>query len=160
VTWTGAGYCCAVELAAVFVIAAVAKLRDRNRVAEQFAAMRLRQPVLLAEALPWTELVVAGLLVAAPQIGADLAVVAVGAMTIVLVRLVRSGTAAPCACFGSASSAPVSSVDVARNGVLLVMAVVALGAERAVPSAADVVVVGSASLLAALGLAWARRIRR
>lgn len=126
-TFGGVAYVVAVVLAVVFVVAAVAKLRDLAVVERDFTAMGLRRPYLLARLVPGAELAIAALLVLDPPVGAAIAFVALAAMTIVLVRLLRAGVTTYCACFGAASTnAALSWREVARNAVLIAMAVLAL----------------------------------
>ena len=47
------------------------------------------------------------------------------AFTVVIVRRLLDGSRPPCACFGSRSTRPLGAYHVARNGVLLVLAIVA-----------------------------------
>lgn len=129
-TFGGAAYAVALALAAVFVVAATSKLRAPEIVRRDFEAMGLRNPSLMARVVPALELVIAVSLVVAPSVGASLATTALVAMTVVLVRLLRAGTTAYCACFGSASTArPLTWRAVARNVALVAAAVVALYAE-------------------------------
>lgn len=159
-TWSGTGFVTAVLLAGVFLVAAIAKLRDRRAVAAQFAAMGLWRPVLLAEVLPWFELVAAGLLIAAPAVGAQVGLFALVAMTVVIGRLVAAGATVPCACFGGSSREVVSTVDLVRNTFLLAGAIVATGAVREVPTWADVALAVGGAVLASTAVAALRRTRR
>ncbi|MFN8051158.1 MAG: hypothetical protein U0Q22_06985 [Acidimicrobiales bacterium] len=156
-TWVGVGYCADVVLAVVFVVAAVAKVRDRPRVVREFDAMGIRWPHYAATVLAALELVVAALLVSTGWPGAAGAVAVLGGFTVVLVRQIRSGSQAPCACFGAASSQPVSWVDIVRNAVLMVAALVGLAGERAVPRAVDAAVVTVVTLA---GVGALRALRR
>lgn len=133
-TLGGVAYIVASVLAAVFVVAAVSKLRDLLVVEQQFEAMGLRRPYLMARLVPGSEIGIAALLVLDPPVGAAVAFVALVAMTVVLLRLLRSGVTTYCACFGAASTtAALSWREIARNAVLIAMAVLALYAERGSP---------------------------
>ena len=112
----------AAALAAVFVVAAVAKARDLAGTAEELAALRIRQPNLVARALIPIELAVAVALLVAPAWGAVAAFAVLAAFTAVLVGVVRSGRSASCRCFGAMSTEPISWRTVARNLVLLAVA--------------------------------------
>src|SRR5262249_20780199 len=70
----------------------------------------------------------------------------------VLVRVVRSGSGAPCACFGSVSVAPVGWSAVVRNVGLCVLALGAMGSARGVPEVRAVAVVGMALAAGAIAL--------
>ncbi len=48
------------------------------------------------------------------------------AFTVLLVRALRAGSTAPCACFGSLRTRPVTWWSVARNVALIVLALVSL----------------------------------
>jgi hypothetical protein len=74
---------------------------------------------------------------------------------------VRAGTAVSCGCFGSARHAPVSAVELVRNGFLALAALVALGAPRPVaPGVAAVITTGTAVVIAMVVLALADLKRR
>lgn len=109
-------------LAAIFLVAAVAKLADMpgSRAAlEGFKVPSSLVPVA-SLALPAVEIASAALLVIAPtaQVGAALAVllllVFVGGITAAL----RRGSAPDCHCFGQLHSKPAGTETIARNGVL------------------------------------------
>ncbi len=118
----------AAALAVVFVVAAVAKGRDLDATAREFASLGISRPRVVALLLVPLELAVAVALIAAPPVGATVAFAVLAAFTTVLVGVVRSGRLATCRCFGALSSRPVSNVTLVRNGGLLaVAAVVALG---------------------------------
>ena len=112
-----------VLLAAVFAFAAGAKLADRTATAEGFRALHVRHADLLAVAVPVLELVTAVLLVAAPAVGAGLALFLLFWFSVLLVRRLRAGSNAPCKCFGSTRTRPIAWTDVLRNGLLAVLAV-------------------------------------
>lgn len=154
----------AVVLAAVFAMAAVAKLRRPAATSSSFAALGLPQPGMLAYAVPVVEVVLAVALIDAPAPAAWAAIVLLAAFTAVLARAIAKGTGAPCACFGSARRAtePVSSVELVRNAMLAALAVVATGApagEVGVPSlpALVIVTVAVAAGRLVLGLVDLRR---
>jgi hypothetical protein len=117
-------YGAALALAAVFVRAAVAKLRDRPATAKGFAALGL--PAVAATVVPLAELALAVTLVLVPQWGAVFALAMLAGFTAFLVLALRSGVHAGCNCFGSARQRPVSLADVVRNAVLAALAVLAL----------------------------------
>jgi methylamine utilization protein MauE len=94
----------------VLLVAGAAKLRDR--------------PADVPVVLPWVELVLGALLVV--QVGgrwtATAALLLLTVFLVVVWRRVRRGDDTPCACFGQVSRAPVSYRTVARNAVLVVVA--------------------------------------
>jgi len=122
----GLGYAAALLLALVFFVAAVAKLRDRPGTARAFAGLGL--PARAAIAAPVMELVLVAGLVLVPGWAAAAALALLAAFTTFLARAVRAGVVVPCNCFGSARRAPVSWVELLRNALLAVLAVVALTA--------------------------------
>ena len=113
-------------LAAVFVVAAVAKLVDMEgtrRAVRDFGAPE-RLAGLLAPALVLAELAVAGLLIPASTAVAG----AAGALALLLLFVVAiatnlaRGRAPDCHCFGSLHSAPAGPATLARNGALAAVA--------------------------------------
>lgn len=151
------GYLLAVVIAVVFWAAATAKVIDPGRVAREFDQLGIRRPDTAARVLPAVEFGVAVLLVAVPWVGAAVALAVLVGFTVVLVRVLRSGASLSCACFGAASSQPVSTVDVVRNVALVIAAGVALAAERVAPTPGDIVVVGAVVAVVMLALAALRR---
>ena len=154
----------AIVLAAVFAVAAVAKLRQPATTTSSFAALGLPSPSVLTYAVPAVEAVLAVALVIAPAPAAWAAVVLLAAFTVVLARAIAKGTGAPCACFGSARRAtePVSGVELVRNAMLAALAIVATGApagDTGVPSlpALVIVTVAVAAGRLVLGLVDLRR---
>lgn len=154
----GFAYACAVLLAAVFVVAGAAKLARPAETVAGFSALGLPAARVLGRAVPLAELAVAVTLLALPAAGGASALVLLTVFTAVLVRAIRSGTTAPCNCFGAAAATPVSGADVARNAALAALAVAALDAGGpVVPSLPAAGLLAAASLA---GLALLRRARR
>ncbi|MDH3295540.1 MAG: hypothetical protein OER95_14570 [Acidimicrobiia bacterium] len=127
--WSTTTTAAAVFMAALFALAAGAKLRRNQRTVTDFAGLGLRLSRPLAVAAPVAELMVAAALLVRPQIGGSAAVVLLAGFTVVLARALRSargrGQSVNCSCFGSLSRNPVSSATLVRNGVLMVVAAVA-----------------------------------
>jgi hypothetical protein len=115
-----------VVLAVVLAFAAVAKLRARATTRRQMVALLGgRAGPVVAQVLPWVELLVALLLVvwwsAVPGV---LAAVLLLVFTGVVVR--ANTRHLPCACFGGAAGdAPPGSGAIIRNAVLIALAVLA-----------------------------------
>lgn len=114
-----------VALSAVFAVSGGAKLLDRSgtRAAVQgFGLPRvLAGPIAIA--LPIVELALALALLTGPMIVASLvAITLLTVFTVLVGRVVRLGRAPACACFGSASTEPVSGRTIIRNLALLVVA--------------------------------------
>jgi hypothetical protein len=154
----GVGYAVSIVLAVVFTAAAVAKLGDRSATREGFAALGLPAPA--AWIVPGIELGLAVVLVASPSWGATAALAALAGLTTFIVLAIRRGVAAPCNCFGRVGAAPMSWVDVLRNGVLAVGAVVALGATHPTRPAPGAWAVAVAGLIAAIAIVIAGGRRR
>lgn len=115
-----------VGLAAVFVIAAMAKLLDlpgSRRALEGFGIpRRLVSPGAIA--LPLTELTAAGLLVpvSTARAGAILAVVLLAAFVGGIVAALRRGATPECHCFGQLHSRPAGGATITRNAALAAIA--------------------------------------
>lgn len=155
------GYVGAVLLAVVFARAGAAKLARRSQTVSSFVALRLPAAHRLAATVPVAELALAATLVAFPPVGGVAALVLLVAFTAVLVRAIKSGTTAPCNCFGSTGAEAMSVVDIVRNGMLAVLAVAATLAPA--PTVPDLAQVVGALVLCGAGagiLALARRSRR
>jgi hypothetical protein len=153
VTAAGVGYVAALVLAATFAAAAVAKLRDRDGTQRSFEALGVPDAAAASRLLPLPELAVVVLLAVVPVAGALAVLVLLAFFTTFLVGRLRAGVDAPCSCFGSASSSPLSWVAVARNLGLAALAVAALLATRpVVPTVADVAVVVGATLVGAVAI--------
>ena len=108
----------------VLLVAGALKARDGSW---PESARRFGLPRAAAVVLPWLEVVIGALLVA--QYGgratALAALVLLVAFTAGVARRLSQHDDAPCACFGAlSSSAPVSTRTLARNGVLIALAVV------------------------------------
>ena len=117
------GVAARVVVGLVLLAAGALKARDRRWPTD---AARFGLPRAAALVLPWVEVVVGALLVA--QFGgrwtAGAALVLLVAFTAAVASKVASGATVPCACFGSLSHAPVSSRTLARNAVLIGLAIV------------------------------------
>ena len=78
--------------------------------------------------VPWVEIAVGALLIAqaVPPWPAVAALVMLVAFTALIVNSLVHGRRPPCACFGAWSAKPIGPGHLARNAVLIVLAVVAL----------------------------------
>ena len=88
-----------------------------------FAALGLSQPEPRAIQVAAFEIATAVLLIVAPIGGALVALVLLVVFTVLIVRLLRAGTTAPCRCFGGIRSHPLAWTDVARNVALGALAI-------------------------------------
>lgn len=148
---TGAASVAAVLLSAVFAWAALAKALRRAPTAAAFAELGVPAPGVLAVLVPAGEAVVAALLVLRPDVGAALALAALAAFTLVVVRALSRGAAGGCGCFGSRRAEPVSPADVVRNGFLAAFAAVATGTNHLVRPGVPAVLAMVAVVAAAAG---------
>lgn len=153
---TDVGYCAALVLAVVFAWAGISKLGARARTARTFRALGLPAAASLAVAVPAVELALAIGLVLAPGWAAAGALALLAAFSVFLARAVRAGVDVGCGCFGSAGDDPVSYVELLRNGLLGIAALLALATPAPVaPDLPAVLVAGLGVALAALVLALA-----
>jgi uncharacterized membrane protein YphA (DoxX/SURF4 family) len=148
------GYAAALVVAAVFLVAGVAKLSDRPSTAATFTALGVPAAHPLATAVPLAEIVLGAGLVVAPRPAAVGGLVLLAAFTVVVVTALRRGVRVGCGCFGTARRQPISFVEVARNAMLAVATAVALLAPAPRwPGLAAVVAVTGATAAAAVVLA-------
>lgn len=148
------GYAAALVVAAVYLVAGVAKLSDRPSTASTFAALGVPAPRPMATLVPLAEIGLGAGLVVAPRPAAAAALAVVAAFTAVLGRALRAGVRVGCGCFGTARREPISFVEVVRNGLLAVATAVALLAPAPRwPGLAAVVAVTAATAAAAVVLA-------
>jgi len=119
------GTIASVVVGVAFVAAGVFKLIDGPAWPKQAADMGVVGPV--AVVVPWVEIMI-GVTLAAQLLEpwpALAAIVLLIGFTVVIVRRLLDGSRPPCACFGSRSTRPLGAYHVARNGGLLVLAMVA-----------------------------------
>ena len=117
-------------LALVFVVAAVGKLTDRPGVVTAAEALgvpgSMARPV--AALLPVVELGVASALVWGPTavVGAAAGLFVLALLTGLVVLNLRHGRRPACHCFGRVDDAPIGTSTVARNLILMALAVAVL----------------------------------
>ena len=124
------GYAAAVALAAIFAIAAVAKLRDVSATERDFDGLGIPRASFFARFVPLAELSIVALLLIVPPAGAIAALVSLAFFTTFLIGRLRAGVRAPCACFGSSRAQPISVRDVIRNLLLMALALLCLATDR------------------------------
>ena len=112
-------------LAVIFVIAAINKFKDPVETENSISSLGLPFPKLLSSLLPTVELICAVLLAVDPRTGGPCAVALLAAFTTLLVAQILSGNPQNCACFGSWTNKKISSWDLLRNTVLIVLGVLA-----------------------------------
>ena len=138
-TLAGFGYTCALALAVVLAVAAVAKLRDLDATARSFADLGLPRPATMARVVPAIEGGTAVILVLTPVLGGFVALALLAFFTTFLVSRLLAGVQAPCSCFGSSRRDPISAANLVGNGFLILLALGALASSGPqVPAAADV----------------------
>ena len=146
-------------LAAVFVVAAVAKLADMKGSRAALEGFNVPAPFVptAAVALPCAEVASAVLLVIGPtaQIGAALAVLLLVLFVAGIAAALRRGARPDCHCFGQLHSKPAGGETIVRNGLLAAIALVVLigGPGPAVDtwaraSSGEVIALGALSLVA------------
>jgi len=115
----------AVLVGVAFVVAGGSKLAARESWPVQ--ARGLGAPSWTVPLVPWVELVIGALLIVqlfrAPMAVAAAALLAV--FTFLIGRKIAVGEHPPCACFGAWSAKPIGPGHVARNAVLMALAIVA-----------------------------------
>jgi hypothetical protein len=132
----------ALALAAVWLVSAVAKALTPAQTATAADALGVPAPVarITPVALPLAEVALAvGLIVPGlRQIAAIGSLLLLGVFTGLILRLLMSGKAAGCNCFGALSHSTLSRRDLVRNGILVLLALpAAAGVDGTVPFAAD-----------------------
>ncbi len=149
-SWASVGSAAALALAILFVLAAVAKLRARGTTTDSFAELGLPVPATMALVVPGVELLIAVVLVLDAPVGSVAALVTLAFFTAFVAKRLREGSTAPCACFGAASTQPLSPIDLARNVGLIALGVLALAAPQplALAAPATFLVFGGTGLVA------------
>ncbi|MGE0593565.1 MAG: MauE/DoxX family redox-associated membrane protein [Vicinamibacterales bacterium] len=113
-------------LAAVFLVAAIGKLRQRATFAPTLVAFGLppRGAAVAADLIPRAELVVGALLLVPSTAvwAATASLVLLGLFTAAMALTLARGRAPACACFGAASAEPIGPATLVRNGALLLAA--------------------------------------
>ena len=100
----------------VFLVAGVAKLTSRGWPSQ---ARALRAPDWAVRAVPVVEIALGAALVAGLPYAEVPGLLLLAALTAFLARALHRGVAAPCACFGSLTTRPVTWWSVARNVALM-----------------------------------------
>ncbi|HWB70948.1 MAG TPA: MauE/DoxX family redox-associated membrane protein [Egibacteraceae bacterium] len=157
---TAVGTAAAWLLAAVLAWAGAAKLRRPAGTAVAFAELAVPAPRLLARVVPAWELALALALPLRPAVAGAAALATLVGFTVLLAARLRQGTAATCGCFGSARTAPVSAVEVVRNGLLGALALLALAAARPLAPGPDALVAVGAAAAAGAVLVALLELRR
>ena len=115
----------AILLAGTFLIAASLKLVNPAATRRSMQEFGLPRPHVVAVAVPVTELATAALLLVDPPTGGPCAVALLVAFTTLIAGRLLAGHRDSCGCFGTWSSRPLSWRDLARNGSLTVLGVIA-----------------------------------
>ena len=125
---TAAGIVAAILLGAAFVLAGASKLAAGRAWPAQAAG--LGAPAWSVGALPWVELVLGALLISnlVRRPASIVALVLLLLFSTLVVARLRDGRRPPCACFGAWSVRPLGLGHLVRNGLLVVLAIVAAAA--------------------------------
>jgi uncharacterized membrane protein YphA (DoxX/SURF4 family) len=145
-SWAGFGYACAVALAVVLAVAAVAKVADPRGTARSFRRLGLPRADLLARVVPAVEGLTAVLLVLVPTIGGFVALTMLVFFTTFLASRLRAGVHEPCSCFGAARTEPLSGANLVGNAFLILLAMGAVTAGvPTLPSVGDLALLALAA---------------
>jgi uncharacterized membrane protein YphA (DoxX/SURF4 family) len=125
---TAAGIVAAILLGAAFVLAGASKLAAGRAWPAQAAG--LGAPGWSVGAIPWVELVLGAILISnlVRRLASIVALVLLLVFSSLVVARLREGRHPPCACFGAWSARPLGPGHLVRNGLLVVLAVVAAAA--------------------------------
>jgi uncharacterized membrane protein YphA (DoxX/SURF4 family) len=109
-----------------FVLAGASKLAAGDGWAAQ--AEGLGAPLVTVRIVPWFELALGAALIAqlVEPFPAIVAIALLLVFTALIVRRLLEGRRPPCACFGAWSEKPIGAGHLARNSLLLLLAVLAL----------------------------------
>ena len=115
----------AILLGAAFVVAGASKLAAGSAWPAQAAG--LGAPAWSVAPLPWFELGLGAILISnlARRPAAIVGLVLLLALSSIVVVRLREGKHPPCACFGAWSARPIGPAHLVRNGVLVMLAVLA-----------------------------------
>ena len=121
------GWLCGAVVGVALGFAGVLKLFSPQWLLQ--AAMLGVSPAV-ARVVPWVEVGLGACLVAdlGRHLVALLAIALLAAFTAVLAWRLAQGVRPPCACFGRLSTRPVGPATLARNGILITLAIVAAAA--------------------------------
>ena len=119
------GVVAALSVAAVLLIAGVSKLAQASQWRAQAAGLGVPRPIALV--VPFFEVGLGACLLVQLQrhLMAWLALALFGAFSVLLALRLAQGKRPPCACFGSLSSKPIGPWHLARNAVLIGLALLA-----------------------------------
>ncbi len=122
------GVVAAILLGAAFVLAGASKLAAGRAWPAQAAG--LGAPTWSVAPLPWIELGLGAILVSnlVRRPAAIVALVLLLVFSSLVIARLREGRHPPCACFGAWSARPLGPGHLVRNGVLVVLAIVAAAA--------------------------------
>ena len=122
------GIASAIVLGAAFVLAGSSKLAAGRAWPAQ--ASGLGAPAWSVRPLPWIELVLGAILISnlIRRPASITALVLLVVFTVLVIARLAEGRHPPCACFGAWSARPLGPGHVVRNGLLIVLAVVAAAA--------------------------------
>jgi hypothetical protein len=143
-------FAAALVLALVFGWSAFAKARAVGATAASFRGLGLPSSRALTKAVVLAEGATAAVLVLRPAAGAWIALALLLAFSVVIGRAVARRVDVACACFGSTSTRPVSTIELLRNGGLAALAIVATGSPTGLASRATLPALVCVTVLTAL----------
>ncbi|WP_082978714.1 MauE/DoxX family redox-associated membrane protein [Mycobacterium sp. 1081908.1] len=109
-------------LGGMFVVAALAKLTDRDGVRRAVTAFGVPAAASVGRALIAAEFGIAAMLLALPSTGAVAALIALAGFSAVVLASLARGRRLECHCFGRLSAGPLGWPTVARNGFFATLA--------------------------------------
>lgn len=148
--------CVQALLGTFILVAAIAKLEDRDAFSRTLAAIPWVRPWLaryLSVGVPIGEVATFGLLVSAPRVGAVAALALLALFTAVIMIELVSGRRFACGCFGSVATNTVGPATVTRNVALCGLAVMLLMLPYSSELAAALTGVGLAFMVLIIELA-------
>jgi len=125
---TTIAFIASVLLGVAFLLAGGSKLAAGQAWPAQ--AQGLGAPPIAIPTLPWIELVVGAALVVQvmPPLPEIAALALLLSFTWLIARRLREGKRPPCACFGAWSAKPIGTSHLVRNGALILLGLISLGA--------------------------------
>lgn len=115
-------------LAAVFLLAGIGKLLDRQGSEEALRSFDVPAPLVkpAAAVLPWAEIALAVILLfnSISWFGAIAGAALLAAFSAAMLRQISKGNAPDCHCFGQIHSEPVGARSLIRNGLFMLLALV------------------------------------
>ena len=142
------------------MFAAVAKVRNPVATRASFRDLGVPRPDASAVGVPVVECLIALGLVFVPVVGVLAALAMLAAFTAFLGVHLARGSDIGCGCFGATAAEPISSVSIVRNGMLMLLALLALCSTDPVLPGFDAIVFVSIAVLLGTTLLAVLDLRR